>query len=234
MYEILNFLKTYEYAIYFVFGFATVLYLYSFIMAWMEIRASVFGLELVSAQRKLNRSAMGLFVLLFFTSVVFVLITFVSPVVTPELSVPEIDGSIASIATQQSVSGDTVYDGTTTHGLPTALPTVALFEHGCIPGEIEITSPEVGETVRGVITVSGTVDITNFGYFKLDIAESQQELWATFQAGNLIVKDNILDDSFDSSLFTPGDYVIQLVIVDTEGEAQTPCRIPIIIAAPED
>ena len=70
MFEILNFLKTYEYVIYFVFGIAAVLYIYRFIMAWVEIRASVFGLELVSAQRKLNRSAMGLFVLLFFTVIV--------------------------------------------------------------------------------------------------------------------------------------------------------------------
>ena len=105
MYEILNFLKTYEYVIYFVFGFGAALYLFRFILAWMEIRASVFGLELVSAQRKLNRSAMGLFILLFFTVIVFVLITFVSPVITPELSIPDTNETISSIATQQSESG---------------------------------------------------------------------------------------------------------------------------------
>jgi hypothetical protein len=234
MYEILNFLKTYEYVIYFVFGLGAVLYSYRFFMAWMEIRASVFGLELVSAQRKLNQSSMGLFVLLFFTVIVFVLITFVSPVITPELSIPDTDETISSIATQQSESGGVVVSGTTTPALPTALPTVSLFEGGCIVEVIDISYPEAGETIRGAISVTGTANMVDFGYFKLDIAKSQQELWSTFQAGSSVVIDNVLDDNFDSSLFTPGEYVIQLVIVNAEGESQTPCRIPIIIAAPEE
>ncbi len=232
MYEILNFLKTYEYVIYFVFGIGAVLYSYRFIMAWMEIRSSVFGLELVSAQRKLNRSAMGLFVLLFFTVIVFVLITFVSPVITPELSIPEIDGSIASIATQQSSSEEVVSDGTTT---PSAIPTVVIFEEGCIPEEIEITSPEPGETIRGVIEISGTVNVQNLGHFQLDIANSQRALWETLGAGDYNVIDDVLLTSFDSSFpFIPGEYVIQLLVYDNDNEPQTPCRIPVVIAAPED
>ena len=132
------------------------------------------------------------------------------------------------------VVGGVSVSGTTTPALPTALPTVSLFEGGCIADEIDISFPETGETIRGAISVIGTANIVDFGYYKLDIAKSQQELWSTFQAGSSVVIDNVLDDNFDSSLFTPGEYVIQLVIVDVEGESQTPCRIPIIIAAPEE
>ncbi len=232
MYEILNFLKTYEYVIYFVFGITAVLYIYRFTMAWMEIRASVFGLELVSAQRKLNRSAMGLFVLLFFTVIIFVLITFVAPVVTPELSVPELDGSIAANATKQSETGTQAANEVAT---PNVIPTVAIYEDGCIPEVIEITSPEVGETIRGVVSITGTVNVPNLGHYIIEIANSQRELWETLGAGDYQVIDNVLLESFDSSFrYIPGEYVIQLVVFDNENESLTPCRIPITIAAVEE
>jgi len=234
MFEILNFLKTYEVVIYFVFGVAASFYVYRFTMAWMGIRASVFGLELVSAQRKLNRSAMGLFVLLFFTVIVFVLITFVSPVVTPELSVPDLDGSIASIATQQSENGGLPIDNAETPALPTPLSTVAIYEDGCVAGEIEITSPESGETIRGVISISGTVNVSNLGHYRVEVANPQWELWETLGAGSFNVNNDVLLESFDTSDKIPGDYIIQLVVKDNENNSLTPCRIPVVIAAPEE
>jgi len=232
MFEILNFLKTYEYVIYFVFGIAAVLYVYRFVMAWNEIRSSVFGLELVSAQRKLNRSAMGLFVLLFFTIIVFVLITFVSPVVTPELSIPETDGSISSIATEQSETGGIVSTETSS---VVVIPTVSITREGCIPGVIEITSPEIGETVRGVISISGTVNIDDFAHYVIQYADIERELWNTLGAGDYKVIDGILLESFDTSLvINPGVYVLQLIVDNLDRESSEPCRVPIVIVAPEE
>ena len=235
MYEILNFLETYEYVIYFVFGITALIYLYRFVMAWSGIRASVFGLELVNAQKNLNRSAMALFVILFFVAVVFVLITFVSPVITPELAVPELDETISSLATQQSDSNGN--DPISTQ-IPSGIPTITIDEENCIEGVLEITSPVPGEIIRKPIEIIGTVNIPNLGFFTIDINNGTelQGLWGQIGVKEFIVTDDVLLASFDptSKSLNPGEYVLQLVVHDNENNQLPPCRVPITIAIPEE
>jgi hypothetical protein len=37
-----------------------------------------------------------------------------------------------------------------------------------VPGEIILTSPEPGQEVSGTVTLVGTVDVDNFGFYKYE------------------------------------------------------------------
>jgi hypothetical protein len=73
------------------------------------------------------------------------------------------------------------------------------------------------------------VDVENFGFYKLEIARVQDGLWLPIQANRVLVPEDATLVEWDSSLFPPGDYVLQLVVTTNDGDEYPPCRIPIRI-----
>jgi hypothetical protein len=232
MAQALRFFVTYEAVLYFVLGLAAILYLYRFWMAWQELQQAIYGLERQAAQGRLNQSAVVLFLLLLTGVLIFSMVTFVAPTVPAQalLATPTLDLAAEPLfqdATITPAEGDEL-------NLPTAtpLPTVSIDPGGCVPGEVFIASPEAGDTLQGAVEVDGTADVANFGFYKFEVARAQEELWLTIQAGRNVVQDGVLVENWDTSRLPVGDYVLQLIVTDSEGEELPPCRIPVRIEMP--
>jgi hypothetical protein len=79
----------------------------------------------------------------------------------------------------------------------------------------------------------GIVNVQDFGFFMFEIARAEEELWLPIQARRTLVPEEDILLEWDTSLFPPGSYVIQLVVTKTDGSEYPPCRIPIRIGAGE-
>ncbi|MCW5876979.1 MAG: hypothetical protein KIS85_08885 [Anaerolineales bacterium] len=230
MAEVLRFFVQYEAVLYFVLGLGGILYIYRFWLAWQETSSAVFGLEREASRGRLNQAAIALFVLLVMAVLVFVMATFVATSVPAQelLATPTLDLSQLVAEAVTPIGGGEEEVILTT---PTPLPTVSIDPASCIPDQIFISEPEAGETLSGIVQVSGTVDVPNFGFYKFEVARAEEELWLTIQAGRGVVREGVLVESWDTSRLPPGSYVLQLVITDSAGEELTPCRIPVQIEA---
>jgi hypothetical protein len=223
MIEVVLFFERYEAVLYFVLGLGAIVYAWRFYNAWALMRSAVFGLEQISAQRQLSRATVALIAILFIGVFVFTVVTVVGPQVDPpDAFFPPQDATAA------------VASGTLPVGAATAtdFPAVAINAEGCIEGEIEITAPVSGETLQGETAVIGTVDVENFGFYKIEVSRAEETLWLTVQAGRALVQNAELLQSWDTSILPPGEYVLQLLVTDNDGDPFPACRIPIRIATP--
>jgi len=184
---------------------------------WREWRDSVYTLEREFALRRLGgATAFGFLVLLLFFGEFYV-VTFVVPalpasdiIVTPTLNlILEPAGTVSS-------------DGLD----PLATPEVQSGMSGCVPGEIMLTAPRPGEEISGTVTLTGTADTLNFGFYKYEIAPQGTTNWITISAGAQPVKDGDLG-LWDTTSTTNGDYFLQLVILDNVGQTLEPCVIAV-------
>lgn len=237
MTDIISFFSQYENTIYGVLGSGLIVFGFKFYFAWRELSGSIFGLEKVNAQRRLNNSAIGMFLLILMGFLVFSLITFVSPGVGA--------GTAADLGTQP-VGGGTQGDSLGPEETPTQdafatatpLPTVVVDPQACSFEEddvikIAITSPRPNEEVRSLVEVIGIVDVEDFGYYKLEIAEANTGLWLPVSVGETLVLEETALVVFDSAFYPPGNYVLQLVVTNHDVEEYEPCRVPIRIAPTE-
>jgi hypothetical protein len=100
---------------------------------------------------------------------------------------------------------------------------------GCVPGQVDLTSPKAGDEIKGTIDLVGTVNISNFGFYKYEVAPQGSETWATISAGREI-KSNASLGLWDTTALTPGDYQLRLVVTDNQGIALPPCIVPVRVA----
>jgi hypothetical protein len=230
MAEVLRLFGQYEAVLYFILGLGGILYLYRFWLAWQEGQTAVFGLERDESRSRLNRSAAALIILLVIAVAIFLMVTFIASSVPAQelLSTPTLDLSFTS----STLSAPTVDPANVATATP--LATVEIDPAGCVPDRINITAPVSGDTISGAVTVEGTVDVPNFGFYKFEVARSQESLWLTIQAGRNIVREGVLVENWDTSRLPPGAYVLQLVVIDSEGEELPPCRIPVQIEMAEE
>jgi hypothetical protein len=201
-------------------------------MAWQETRAAIYGLEREASKERYKQIAVKLFAILFLVLTIFSIVTFIVPTVpaqqllaTPTLNlVLIVDEDLATFtpATGEDIEFETA----------TPLPTVSVNPATCIEASINISDPQAGDTVRGAIEIIGSVDVPNFGFYKFEVARSQEELWLTIQAGRNVVRDGVLVENWDTSRLPVGEYVLQLVVTDAEGIELAPCRIPVRIEMP--
>ncbi|MFN7036342.1 MAG: hypothetical protein ACK4SN_08245, partial [Bellilinea sp.] len=109
-------------------------------------------------------------------------------------------------------------------------------QDGCIPGVIEWTFPKAGETLKGVVTLRGTVSVPNLGFYKYEYSEPASGLWVTIAAGDRVIVDQPLggegSGQWDTSMLTPGDYRLRLVVTDNVNNVFPACVIPVRISAP--
>jgi hypothetical protein len=97
---------------------------------------------------------------------------------------------------------------------------------------VAISSPSPGAELRGEVEIRGSAVIPNFGFYKLEYARQDEPLWLTIQAGRQVVENGVLVQRWDTSLISTGEFVLQLVVVDSTGQSMPPCRIPVRIIAP--
>ena len=222
--EAISFFRAFEAWIYLVIVIVGLYQIRRFILAWQELRDATFGLERESAQARLNQSASILVLLLTMAVAEFILVSFIAPII-PEANVlptPTLD-LLATPTTTLPADAMPVEEGEEV--IAPQLTEFAL-PSGCIPGQIEIISPQNGEQVSGVVPIIGTADIPNFGFYKFEIKRPDETVWLTIQAGNSVVKADKLGD-WDTSRLVPGEYQLGLVVVDNQAQASPACIVQI-------
>jgi hypothetical protein len=111
--------------------------------------------------------------------------------------------------------------------------TQSLAGVGCIPGQIAFTDPLDGQEVQGNVTLTGTVDIPNFGFYTYEIARPGESIWLPIQVGREIKREALLG-TWDTSALSPGEYMLRLVVTDNQGNALEPCVIRVMVLAPRE
>lgn len=99
----------------------------------------------------------------------------------------------------------------------------------CPTAGVNITSPGVGQTLTGPIAITGTANIANFQYYKLEWSSAvAPDQWHWFAGAESSVNNGVLG-TFDPALVPPGSYNIRLVVVDNTGNFPSPCVVQIIV-----
>lgn len=224
MEALLRFFREYETVIYLILGGGALISLRALLVAWSEWRLAVFGLEkeLIFQRVRISGSLLILFVLIGLSQ--FCLVTFVSPylpasalLATPTVSLTQAAGAFLQADTP-SVS-------------QTAPPAPPPGSMGCNADQLMFTFPQPGDEVKGKITLRATVNFPDLGFFKYEYAPTGSDAWMTIAADNQNKTDSELN-LWDTSLLTPGDYQIRLVVTNNLGEVLPPCIVPIRVLAP--
>jgi hypothetical protein len=233
MEEALRFFKTYETIIYLGLGGLAIWQIRKFILAWEEVRNAAFGMERESAQGRLNKTAIMLVVLMLMATAEFTLVSFIVPTVpgaTPLLT-PTID--LLATPTTTLVASIPEVGGQEIEATPLPASAEPEFESGCVPDEVMISEPAHGESISGQITLVGTVDIPNFGFYKYEVTRPGESIWLPIQAGREIKQAEPLGD-WDTGVLPQGAYLLRLVASDNQGNDAGTCVIQVNIVSPGD
>lgn len=227
MEALFRFLATYEGLIYILLSLGGLFAFRWLWKSWREWHDSVFGLEREFAMRRLSQALIVSLLILFLFFGELFLASFVVPALpasdllaTPTLNVLS--------QTEGALSGNPTDLLNATTQPPGSL---SASTDGCVPDEIILTSPEPGQEVSGTVTLVGTVNVDNFGFYKYEYSPQGAETWTTVSAGR---ETKIADDLglWDTSSLTPGDYQLRLEVTDNQGQVYPPCVIPVLVRAP--
>ncbi len=186
---------------------------------WREWRDAVYSLEREFALNNLGKAtAFGFLVLLLFFAE-FYIATFIVP------SLPAADILVTPTLDLLATPAGTPADGV----VPLVTPQAQTGMSGCVPDEIMLTSPKPGELINGTVTLTGTADIPNFGFYKYEFSPVGTDTWTTISAGTGPVRNDELGE-WNTTNRPNGDYFLQLVIIDNAGQTLEPCVIAVRVA----
>jgi hypothetical protein len=189
--------------------------------SWREWRDSVYGLEREFALRRLGQATATAFFVLALVFVEFFIATFIAPSLpaTDILATPTLDLLLTPPSTLSPEQATQAALSPVTQVVPSGMS-------GCVPDRIMIIAPEPGDQVSGMVKITGTANIPNFGFFKYEVAPMGSQNWATISAKREPVTNGEIGDWNTSSL-TNGDYFLRLVITDNVGGVLEPCVIAV-------
>jgi len=223
---VLRFFVTYAPLIYALLAVGLLVAIRRLVQARRETRESIYGLERELSHKHMSQAIIALSLIVFFGMGEFFLTVFLLPalpassVIATQTVNPLITPTVTlSPAILQTLSA------------LTPEPTTTVEIAGCIPGQIMITSPQAGEELQGKVTLQGSANVPNFGFYKYEFAPRGTENWSTILAVREVVQDGKLGD-WDTSLLTPGDYLLRLVVTDNQATTLPACVVPVTILAP--
>lgn len=221
MEDVIQFLAGYEIWIYVILGAIGLVYLRRLFKAINDWRDAAFGLEREIAQRQFLSSMTALVLLFVFALSEFFLVSYATTRMPSMQSIatPTIDVFVTSTATLP-VETEAIPGQVETEPTQTPIP------EGCVPGQIEITSPEPGEQISEMVNLIGTVNIPNFGFYKYEYTEPGNTIWKTIAGGNAPVIDGEIGD-WNTSQVLPGDYLLRLVVLDNTNKEYPACVVPV-------
>ena len=222
MREFYKFLASYEVLIYILLAIGGLFSFRWLYRSWREWQTAVYSLERQFSIRRLGQSAVtSTLITVLFCFEVF-MVSFVMPGLHSDafLNTPTLDFISTPTGT---LSAELLTQFANLPPQSTAANTI-----GCTPNQIMLTSPKPGEEIKGSIELTGTVNISNFGFYKYEVAPQGSETWATISAGRNIVVNGPLG-RWDTTAMTPGDYQLRLVVTDNEGQALQACVVPVRI-----
>lgn len=230
MEEFLRFLATFEVWIYILVGGVALFYLRKVLIAWREWQGAIFGLEKESAQQHFSRVMTIFLLLLMLILAEFISVTFIMPGLpkTVALVTPTVDILAKPTLTLQASAALALITPTGS-GIPTA---VIVTTEGCTPGKIEWTFPKNGQQLKGIVTLKGTVNLPNLGFYKYEYSPAGSNSWTTIAANNQTKNDADLGGQWNTGQLTPGDYRLRLVVADSQNNILPACVVSIRITAP--
>jgi len=195
--------------------------------SWREWHDSVFGLEREFAMRRLSQALIVSVLILFLFFGELFLASFIVPAL-PATDVPATPTIDLLNQTEGTLSGNPT-DLLNATSVPSESSSASAS--GCIPDKIILTSPEPGQEVSGTVTLVGTVNVDNFGFYKYEFAPQGTDTWTTVSAG----RDTLINEDlglWDTSSLTPGDYQLRLEVTDNQGQVYPACVISVRVRAP--
>ena len=225
MEQALQFFRDYEIWIYVILGILALWQIRKFALAWEELRGAFFGMERDAAQSRVNTAASLIVFFIIMAVVEFTLVTFVVPTVPGANPLPTTTLDLLATPTT-TLPAPTQTPGGTQEATPT--PVEVLAAEGCVAGQINLTSPTNGTKVSGSVTISGSADIPNFGFYTLQIARPGDVIWLPILVGQQPIKSDILG-TWDTSSLVPGEYMFKLVVTDNVGNELDPCAIQVLV-----
>jgi hypothetical protein len=208
-------LATYEPLIYIVLAIGALFASRRMWRSWREWRDSVYGLEREFALRRLVQASGLALLILALVFAEFFIATFIAP------SLPASDIMATPTLNLLVTPVGTLSPGSTALAVTQAVPNGM---SGCVKDKIMITSPQPGDDVKGTISITGTADIPNFGFYKYEVAPLGSQNWATIAANRNPVKGEELG-KWNTASVTNGEYFLRLVITDNIGDSLDPCVI---------
>lgn len=233
MEEVLRFLEKYELWIYVLGGILGIIYLFRLISAWQEWRTALFGLERESAQRRFSTAMTATILIVVFMMAEFILISFVSPSLPQSNALPTPTLNLLATTTPAVTAGEGTEIAPTRVAVAAALATAPANQ--CQPGKIEWLEPKSGAEISGTIALKGTVNVPDFGFYKYEYSSPSSNTWMTIAAGNSPVTAETGNELgvWNTSEMVPGDYLLQLVVVDNQSQSLPACVITIRILSPQ-
>ncbi len=225
MEELLLFLTKYEVWVYVLSALIGLFYLRKLLTAFQDWRAALFGMERESAQRRFSTYLTLFLLVMLIAGLEFSLVSFVVP------NLPAKKGSLAT-PTLDLLTTPTVTLPVGTPAAPgapnqTQQPTVeSTLAEGCTPGSVEWSSPKSGDEISGKIQLMGTVNIPNLGFYKYEFSQPGTNVWSTIAAGNKNVVNDLLGN-WDTTLLVPGDYLLRLVVADSQNQLLPACVVSV-------
>lgn len=192
--------------------------------AWREWRDSVYGLEREFAMRRLGQATAAAFLVLALVLVEFFIATFIAPSLPASdiLATPTLDLLLTPAGTLSPAEETQAALSPVTQEVPSGMS-------GCIPDQIMITSPEPAAIVSGTVSIAGTANVPNFGFYKYEVALIGTQNWATISAGRE-PKINTTLGPWNTTSLTNGEYFLRLVVTDNVGGVLEPCVIAVRVA----
>lgn len=242
MAEFLSFLKTFEVWIYILVGALALVYFRRLLRARKEWQLSLFGLERENARARFAR-ALSMFVLVMLVGLgEFVVTSFVvpntaglQPLFTPTvnpLAMTAEGGIPFSLTGTPGVVGEIL--GSAQGGTPSTIPVVVSgtpVTSGCIPGQIEWTSPKDGSQVHGKVELRGTVQVSDFGFYQYAYRSANGDQWTVLAAGDQMGTDKILGGVWDTTQLAAGPYQLQLLVANSQNNWYPACIIKVEVVA---
>jgi hypothetical protein len=227
MEQVLQFFSDYEIWIYIILGVLALWQIRKFAIAWEELRGAFFGLERDAAQGRVNSAATMLVLVIIMAVAEFTVVTFIVPTVPGAMPLPTETLDLLATPTT-TLPAPTLNPIETPQATPT--PGELPAAEGCVAGQINLTAPVNGDRVSGSVTLRGSANIPNFGFYTYEIARPGETIWLPVQVGQQPVSKDVLG-TWDTSSLTPGDYLLRLVVTDNLGNALTPCAIQVTVEA---
>ena len=220
----IEFLETYEIWLYVFIGLVALLYAQKLFTAMDDLRQASFKLERDTARRRFHTALMTMIGLFGLAGIVFISITFISPIIPWDgnLPTPTVDLMTEATPTLEPTEELELFPAEIT-------PTPMADGNGCVEGILEWTYPRDGDEISGVITAQGTVNFPSLGFYKYEYAAWNSEDWITISAGNQIVQEQDLGGAWNTETVPSGDYKLRIVATDNENNYLPGCIINVRI-----
>jgi len=223
MLEIIRFFSNNLIWIYLLLTVGLIIVLSKLIRDVREKRNQVFGLEIEITHRRVVQSVASLIIITLLMIGEFIIIVFLSP------GIPSISLVTTPTINPLLVPQSTLMIGQGTETIqPPGSNSSQTKVIGCIPGQIMVKEPTGGQTITGKVTLVGTADIPNFGFYKYEYTSQENQTWSTILAS----RDPVIDGElgyWDTTELTPGDYQLRLVVTDNNGNDLPACIVPVRI-----